>query len=56
MEFNNTTEQLNAFVNASLNADVKDWILSKIQLITENKSTKDLYLTYTLLASTLSEL
>ncbi len=51
MEFNNTPEQLNAFVNASLNADAKDWILSKIQLITENKSTKDLYITYTLLAT-----
>ncbi|PCJ93247.1 MAG: hypothetical protein COA50_14545 [Flavobacteriaceae bacterium] len=51
MEFKNTAKHLNTLVSASLNADVKDWILLKIELITQNKSTKDLYLTYTLLAS-----
>ncbi|MBC7000071.1 EboA domain-containing protein [Cytophaga sp. FL35] len=51
MNLSSVDEELLHILSSNLNADAFDWLNSKIDVIIENKSTKDLYLTYSLLST-----
>lgn len=51
MHFKDTEQQLSKIIDSNINSDIKEWLADKITTITHAKSTKDLYLTYSLLGS-----
>jgi hypothetical protein len=51
MHFKDTELQLSKIIEGNINSNTKEWLADKITTITHAKSTKDLYLTYSLLAS-----
>ncbi len=51
MEFTNSTRNLEIVLQHNLDSTVIGWLQEKIELICKTTSTKDLYLTYSLLAS-----
>ncbi|MBM1107855.1 EboA domain-containing protein [Aurantibacter crassamenti] len=51
MYFKDTISQLENIIKANVASDTKNWIDGKIVTIVNEKSTKDLYLTYSLIAS-----
>tara|TARA_R110002051_G_scaffold1246_2_gene6869 strand:- start:7868 stop:8758 length:891 start_codon:yes stop_codon:yes gene_type:complete len=51
MHFKDTELQLSKIIEGNINSNTKEWLADKITTITNVKSTKDLYLTYSLLAS-----
>ncbi len=53
MHFNRVAHNLESALNRSLDANVNTWLQEKIEIICDQKSTKELYLTYSLLASKL---
>ncbi len=55
MELKNVAEQLLDIIQNKFTAENKKWLQEKVVLIIENKSTKDLYLTYSLLTSKVKE-
>ncbi len=54
-QLKNVAEQLLDIILGKFTAEHKKWLQEKVALIIENKSTKDLYLTYSLLASKVKE-
>ena len=51
MHFENIGGQLSKIIENNVNADAKAWLNDKIAIIIDEQSTKDLYLTYSLIAS-----
>ncbi|WP_100611663.1 EboA domain-containing protein [Confluentibacter lentus] len=51
MLFKNVSEDLKTVIDYNYTSDLSDWLEDKINHIISNKSTKDLYLTYSLIAS-----
>ncbi len=51
MQFEGVNQELSTLISANLHAGKVKWLEGKLSVITANKSTKDLYLTYSLLAS-----
>ncbi|MDO1499454.1 EboA domain-containing protein [Euzebyella saccharophila] len=55
MNLSSVDEELLHVLSSNLDADAFDWLNSKIDVIIENKSAKDLYLTYSLLSTKANE-
>lgn len=51
MQFENAGQYLQEIINGHVTKDARNWLEQKIDLIVENKSAKDLYLTYSLIPS-----
>lgn len=51
MQLENVDQKLLEIIDGHVTADAKNWLKDKINLIVENQSAKDLYLTYSLIPS-----
>lgn len=55
MLFKNVSEDLKMVIDYNYTSELSEWLEDKINHIISNKSTKDLYLTYSLIASKINE-
>lgn len=51
MQLENVGQHLSAIIENQVNAATRNWLEEKIEIITDNQSTKDLYLAYSLIST-----